>query len=408
MTLRTLESLGDPRGQARHRPLRPQRPAEGRRDHRRRPHPRVPPDPQRAARRRAPGSSSSPTSAAPTASPTRVQPRAGRPAPLRAPRQAASASPPTPSASCGRQRSTALDDGDVALLENLRFNAARDVEGRRRARGVRRRARRSSATSSSPTDSASCTASRRASTSWPSCSRARPACSIADRARRARAAHREPRAALHGRARRLEGLATSSASSTHLLPKVDTPAHRRRHAVHLPRGAGPRGRQEPARSGPARPGPRLPRRGRASAASSSSCRPTSSSPSAFGADAEHVVAPADAIEDTAFGADGLGLDIGPETAARFAELIARRRRCSGTARWACSSSRRSPPAPRPSPRRSPEVDGLGVVGGGDSAAAVRALGFTDDQFGHISTGGGASLEFLEGKKLPGLEVLGWQ
>ncbi len=130
--------------------------------------------------------------------------------------------------------------------------------------------------------------------------------------------------------------------------------------------------------------------------------------SKFGADAEHVVAPADAIESTPFGADGLGLDIGPETAAHFAELI----ESSATVFWngpmGVFELEPFAAGTKTVAEALTRVHGLGVVGGGDSAAAVRLLGFADDQFGHISTGGGASLEFLEGKELPGLEVLGWQ
>jgi phosphoglycerate kinase len=130
--------------------------------------------------------------------------------------------------------------------------------------------------------------------------------------------------------------------------------------------------------------------------------------SKFGSDAEHVVTAANAIEDTPFGASGLGLDIGPDTAAAFADII----RSSNTVFWNGPMGVFEIPAfaegTRTVAAALTEVPGLSVVGGGDSAAAVRILGFTDDQFGHISTGGGASLEFLEGKRLPGLEVLGWQ
>ncbi|MCU1558803.1 MAG: phosphoglycerate kinase, partial [Microbacteriaceae bacterium] len=129
--------------------------------------------------------------------------------------------------------------------------------------------------------------------------------------------------------------------------------------------------------------------------------------SKFGADAEHEVRPADDIEGSPWAKEGLGLDIGPETAAAFAEVI----RNSETVFWngPMGVFELAPFAAgtKTVAQALTEVRGLSVVGGGDSAAAVRALGFTDDRFGHISTGGGASLEFLEGKSLPGLEVLGW-
>ena len=127
--------------------------------------------------------------------------------------------------------------------------------------------------------------------------------------------------------------------------------------------------------------------------------------SKFGADADTAITAADAIEETTFGAAGLGLDIGPESAAHFAAVIREAKTVFWNGPMGVFEIDKFAGGTKAVAQALTEVDGLSVVGGGDSAAAVRILGFNDDQFGHISTGGGASLEFLEGKKLPGLEVL---
>jgi len=120
----------------------------------------------------------------------------------------------------------------------------------------------------------------------------------------------------------------------------------------------------------------------------------------FAADATPTLVSADTIPS-----DQMGLDIGPESAAAFAAEIVQCKTVFWNGPMGVFEFPNFAAGTKTVAQALTQVSGISVVGGGDSAAAVRALGFTDSQFGYISTGGGASLEYLEGKELPGLKAL---
>ena len=292
-----------------------------------------------------------------------VQPRARRGAPRRADRRPGRLRDRHGRCGCrGQGRGARRRRG--ARAREPAVQPGRDLEERggahgvrRRARGLRRRGRLRRLRRRAPQ------AGERLRARAAAAERRGPA----DRrgARRARPAHRVARAAVHGRARRLEGLRQARRHRAPA-PARRHAAHRRRHALHVPRGPGPQGRIEPPRGRPDRDRARATSPRRRSAASSIVLPTDVVVAASFSAEAEHVVTAADAIEETPFGASGLGLDIGPDTAAAFAERI----RASKTVFWngPMGVFELAPFAAgtRRSPRRSPRS-----TGSASSAAATR-------------------------------------
>jgi phosphoglycerate kinase len=121
---------------------------------------------------------------------------------------------------------------------------------------------------------------------------------------------------------------------------------------------------------------------------------------AFSADARPTLVSVDAIPS-----DQMGLDIGPISADSYAEQILLCKTVFWNGPMGVFEFPNFAAGTKTVAHALTQVKGISVVGGGDSAAAVRALGFQDSEFGYISTGGGASLEYLEGKDLPGLLAL---
>ncbi len=289
-----------------------------------------------------------------------------------------------------------LADGEVALLENVRFNPG-ETSKDEAERGAF--ADQLAALGDGFVSDGFGVVHRKQASVYDVAQRlpARDGRTRPHRGRRAAPAHRGPEAPLRRGARGLQGQRQARGHRQ--------PARQGRHAadrwrdgVHLPRGPGARGRPEPARGGPGR-----------------ACRGYLQRSQDTGVE---IVLPTDVVVAPEFTADatpttrGGGRDPGRPDRARHRARVRvprspRQIRGARTVFWngpmGVFEFAAFAEGTRAVAQALTEVEGLSVVGGGDSAAAVRQLGFAEDAFGHISTGGGASLEYLEGKDLPGID-----